>query len=85
VAITRAQALLIVVGDPDLLGRDELWRTFLNYMVLGGGLRGKEPSWNSEHKVPVPRYSIIPRKGGPIFGEGLIGGKSESVFRYREN
>jgi len=29
VAITRAQALLIVLGDPEVLGKDELWRTFL--------------------------------------------------------
>jgi helicase MOV-10 len=41
VAITRAQSLLIVVGDPEVLGKDELWRTFLNYACLRGGWTGK--------------------------------------------
>ncbi|KAF9003324.1 RNA helicase [Cyathus striatus] len=34
VAITRAQALLIIVGDPQVLALDPLWRSFLNYIHL---------------------------------------------------
>ena len=81
VAITRAQALLIVVGDPELLGTDELWRTFLNYIILGRGHVGKEPNWNPKDRVHVPRYTIIPRNS-PVYGEGFINGKSEKIYRY---
>ncbi|KAF7291981.1 RNA helicase [Mycena indigotica] len=51
VAITRAQALLIVVGNPDVLSLDPLWREFMNYVHSGGGWRGKTISWDPE--VPV--------------------------------
>ncbi|KAH9035957.1 hypothetical protein EDB84DRAFT_1484157 [Lactarius hengduanensis] len=56
-AITRAQALLIVVGDPEVvLGKDELWRTFLNYACVRKGWTGKAPSWNPREAVHVPGY-----------------------------
>ncbi|KAH8992655.1 P-loop containing nucleoside triphosphate hydrolase protein [Lactarius akahatsu] len=51
VAITRAQALLIVVGDPEVLGKDELWRTFLNYACLREGWTGKALNWNPEEHI----------------------------------
>lgn len=55
-AITRAQALLIVVGNPDILALDPVWRAFLNYIHLRGGWRGKPISWNAEDEViPGPR------------------------------
>jgi hypothetical protein len=78
VAITRAQALLIVIGDPETLHADKLWCTFINYMVLGGGLKGKEPSWNPGDKVDVPGYNIIPRRV-PVYGEGFMNGKSDYI------
>jgi len=37
VALTRAQALLIVVGNPIVLSLDPLWRQFLNYIHVRGG------------------------------------------------
>jgi helicase MOV-10 len=83
VAITRAQALLIVIGDPDVLGGDELWRTLLNYVYLCGGWTGKAPSWRPRVQVRVPGYSIIPKEP-PVFGEEFIGGKSENIYRYNE-
>lgn len=47
VAVTRAKALLIVVGDPDVLGLDPLWRSFLNHVHARGGWTGPPPvSWN---------------------------------------
>ncbi|KAH6887860.1 RNA helicase [Coprinopsis sp. MPI-PUGE-AT-0042] len=46
VAITRAQALLIVIGNPIVLSLDPLWRSFLNYIHSGGGWRGKEIDWD---------------------------------------
>ncbi|RDX46185.1 P-loop containing nucleoside triphosphate hydrolase protein [Lentinus brumalis] len=46
VAVTRAQALLIVVGDPTVLSIDPLWRGFMNYIYSHGGWRGSPPSWD---------------------------------------
>ena len=50
-AVTRAQALLIVVGDPQVLCLDPLWRSFLNYIYLNGGWTGPDIPWDP--KVPV--------------------------------
>jgi hypothetical protein len=82
VAITRAQALLIVVGDPEVLGKDELWRTFLNYACLRGGWTGKMPSWEPEDEVPVPGYEVTRRAGGVVHGESFMNGKSEKIYRF---
>ncbi|OBZ77615.1 putative helicase mov-10-B.1 [Grifola frondosa] len=51
VAITRAQALLIVVGDPSVLSIDPLWRSFMNYVHLSGGWKGEAITWDPH--VPV--------------------------------
>jgi helicase MOV-10 len=51
VAVTRAQALLIVVGDPAVLSLDPLWRSFLNYIYLNGGWTGSPPNWDP--RAPV--------------------------------
>lgn len=39
-AVTRAKALLIIVGNPHVLGLDPLWRGFLNYIHANGGWTG---------------------------------------------
>ncbi|KAF8206083.1 P-loop containing nucleoside triphosphate hydrolase protein [Mycena galopus ATCC 62051] len=57
VAITRAQALLIVIGNPDILALDPLWREFLNYVHSRGGWRGKALAWNEDD-------AIVPGPGG---------------------
>lgn len=80
-AVTRAQSLLIMIGDPEVLGKDPLWRTFLNYIRLRGGSTGKQPSWKAEEVVDVPGYEIIPREG-PVYGEEFIDGKSRELYRY---
>lgn len=46
VAVTRAQALLIVVGDPYVLSLDPLWRSFLNYVHINKGWRGIPIPWD---------------------------------------
>ena len=46
VAVTRAQALLIVIGDPAILSLDPIWRGFLNHVFLHGGWRGDPPTWD---------------------------------------
>ncbi|KAF8267998.1 P-loop containing nucleoside triphosphate hydrolase protein [Lactarius quietus] len=82
VAITRAQSLLIVVGDPEVLGKDELWRTFLNYACVRGGWTGKMLAWKPKEDVHVPGYEVVPRPGGVVHGESYIDGKSENIYRF---
>ncbi|KAG8791089.1 hypothetical protein FRC17_008803, partial [Serendipita sp. 399] len=49
VAITRAQALLIIIGDPNVLSLDPLWRSLLSYIYNKGGWTGyPRPDWNTE-------------------------------------
>ncbi|KAL1743982.1 P-loop containing nucleoside triphosphate hydrolase protein [Schizophyllum fasciatum] len=45
VSVTRAKALLIIVGDPNVLALDPLWRSFLHYIHANGGWTGA-PSWD---------------------------------------
>ncbi|KAG5351366.1 hypothetical protein C0989_006827 [Termitomyces sp. Mn162] len=51
VAVTRAQAMLIIVGDPTVLSLDPLWRSFLNYIHHNKGWIGSPITWDP--KVPV--------------------------------
>lgn len=44
--MTRAKALLIIVGNPHVLGLDPLWRAFLNYIHHGGGWVGLDIPWD---------------------------------------
>ena len=82
VSITRAQLLLIVVGDPEVLGKDELWRTFMNFVFRQGGWTGKMLTWNPKEDVQVPGYTVVPRLGGVAYGEGYIDGKSKEIYKY---
>ncbi|TFK72808.1 P-loop containing nucleoside triphosphate hydrolase protein [Pluteus cervinus] len=51
VAVTRAQALLIVVGDPEVLSLDPLWRQFLNYVHNHQGWVGNPIGWDPTAEV----------------------------------
>ena len=51
VAVTRAQALLVVIGDPIVLALDPLWREFINYVHVNGGFKGYPIDWNPEDPV----------------------------------
>ncbi|OCH91263.1 P-loop containing nucleoside triphosphate hydrolase protein [Obba rivulosa] len=51
VAVTRAQALLIVIGDPSVLSIDPLWRAFMNYVFNKGGWGGDAPGWDTHAPV----------------------------------
>jgi helicase MOV-10 len=42
VALTRAQALLIVIESPTVLCIDPIWRAFINHVRKNGGYRGME-------------------------------------------
>ncbi|KAG8750496.1 hypothetical protein FRC11_010342 [Ceratobasidium sp. 423] len=48
VAITRAQSLLVVIGDPLVLGLDALWRRFLYFVNHSGGWKGAPFPWNPD-------------------------------------
>lgn len=50
-AVTRAKALLIIVGDPLVLSLDPLWRSFLSQVHLGGGWTGSEIPWDPNAPV----------------------------------
>ena len=43
--------MLIVVGDPQVLSLDPLWRSFLNYIHQNGGWTGPDITWDPN--VPV--------------------------------
>ena len=65
VSITRAQALLVIVGDPSVLSLDPLWRSFLNYIHQNGGWRGDEPEWDTDEPVDeVGEYDALAREAG---------------------
>ncbi|KAG7439173.1 P-loop containing nucleoside triphosphate hydrolase protein [Guyanagaster necrorhizus] len=51
VAVTRAQALLVVIGNSDVLALDPLWRSFMNYIHIKGGWRGHRISWDPKANV----------------------------------
>ena len=40
VALTRARALLVILGNPHLLSRDPVWRLVLNFCVERGSYTG---------------------------------------------
>ncbi|TRM60361.1 P-loop containing nucleoside triphosphate hydrolase protein [Schizophyllum amplum] len=40
VSVTRAKSLLIIIGDPNVLSLDPLWRSFLHYIHVNGGWTG---------------------------------------------
>ncbi|KAI0027031.1 P-loop containing nucleoside triphosphate hydrolase protein [Vararia minispora EC-137] len=51
VAVTRAQSLLIIIGDPAVLSLDPLWRSFLNYVSIRGGWTGIPIPWDPREAV----------------------------------
>lgn len=57
VAVTRAKALLIVVGDPNILSFDPLWRSFLNYVHTNGGWVGDVPEWDTNAEVDMNEFT----------------------------
>ncbi len=66
-AITRAQSLLIIVGDPNVLSLDPLWRSFLNYVYLNKGWRGPDITWDPNEPVnEAGGYDKIMRKAASV-------------------
>ena len=67
VAITRAMALLIVVGNPHVLALDEHWRALIKYCVDHHAYRGEPPP------------SLEGDGGGG--GNGVLAGDAEELLR----
>ena len=74
VAITRAQAMVIVVGDPQVLSIDPMWRGFLNYLYENGGWRGDVPTWDTTAPVRTTgNYAADMRQAAASDMDSLIG------------
>jgi len=43
--------MLIIVGDPQVLSLDPLWRAFLNYIHVNGGWTGPDITWDPS--IPI--------------------------------
>lgn len=63
VAVTRAKALLIVVGDPATLSIDPLWRRFLTLIHRNGGWTGDEIPWDTENEIEDDQLEEATRIG----------------------
>jgi hypothetical protein len=63
VAITRAKALLIVVGDPATLSLDPLWRRFLTLIYRNGGWAGDDIPWDVENDIEDDQLEETTRIG----------------------
>lgn len=59
VAITRAQALLIIVGNPYVLEQDEDWTSLINYCVEGGGYTGCDYNTKRSDESDIDDMSAI--------------------------
>ncbi|KAI0634733.1 P-loop containing nucleoside triphosphate hydrolase protein [Trametes polyzona] len=82
VAVTRAQALLVVVGDPAILAVDPMWRGFMNYVHTRGGWRGEPPTWDTTAPVRTNgTYAEEMREAAAAEMDTLIArlGKGEDV------
>lgn len=55
VAVTRAKALLIMVGNPIILRTDEIWGRFMNYCIQEGGYTGYDITHLEETDVIAER------------------------------
>lgn len=51
VSVTRAKSLLVIIGDPNVLGLDPLWRSFLSYVHHKRGWKGPSMSWDPSELI----------------------------------
>jgi len=80
VAVTRAQALLIVIGDPRVLSLDPLWRGFLNYMHNLGAWKGKPlPDWDTTEAIEGTSYDVQRKRQAQEDHDGLIARIADAV------
>ncbi|XP_045101743.1 putative helicase mov-10-B.1 isoform X1 [Portunus trituberculatus] len=59
VAVTRAKALLIVVGCPEILCLDEHWGRLLRYIQQNGGYKGHAFTQNTDLDDLIARFNTL--------------------------
>jgi helicase MOV-10 len=82
--MTRAQALLIVIGDPNVLSLDPLWRGFLDYIFNNGGWTGRpRPDWNT-HDPNLDSAELLQARRAVVTAEQeeLIMKVTETIDRH---
>ncbi|TFK04256.1 putative helicase MOV-10 [Platysternon megacephalum] len=86
VAITRAKALLIIVGNPAVLSKDPHWNTFLRYCIAKGGYTGYPYAEEStEEDALVEELSslrVSTQSAGNQLGESHIQQQVEPAWRH---
>ena len=78
--------MLIIIGDPVVLSLDPLWKSFINYIHLNGGYKGKKINWDPVQ--PVNRDSKFDeerRKSGMSELDELIRRTKEMVMNGSDN
>lgn len=85
VAVTRAQALLIIVGDPMVLSLDPLWRSFLSYIYNNGGWIGTpKPDWDTNAEINGQELLNL-RKGRATVEEDELLQRIAETVEHRMN
>ncbi|XP_034626490.1 helicase MOV-10 [Trachemys scripta elegans] len=86
VAITRAKALLIIVGNPTVLSKDPHWNTFLRYCTAKGGYTGCPYAEESlEEDILLEELSSLhlsTQSAGNQLGESHIQQQVEPEWRH---
>lgn len=86
VAITRAQALLVVIGDPVVLSLDPLWRSFVNYISIKGGCTGKRIDWDPLEDVDRNEHYDSRRRTEALAAlDDLISRTKEEILTHTED
>lgn len=80
VAITRARALLIVIGDPVILSLDPIWRQFLSYIYIHGGWKGEEIDWDPRAEVTENDFTDEKRASASEEVRQFIGRMTSNTF-----
>lgn len=60
VALTRAQSLLIVIGDSRIMSTDRLWDRFMKFVREGGGWIGLPPYWELQWPDHLTHWKEAP-------------------------
>jgi helicase MOV-10 len=77
--------LLVVVGNPNVLSLDPLWRKFLNYIHQSGGWRGLKITWDPEKWVLPGGYDSEIQQRAETEAEAMIARLKSMIVEHSEN